>query len=86
MYLKLKHTLMLYITVIVIVILSFQYGRTYDITVVVNQPEYNHIVKIDKCRIVTDTLDKPVCIWYMEKLYLPDPYQEQDNIIIKPTK
>lgn len=86
MYFKSKHTLILYIAVIVIVILSFQYGRTYDITVVVSQPEYNHIVKIDKCRIVTDTLNKPLCIWYMDKLYLPDSYQEQDNLIIKPPK
>lgn len=51
--------------------------------IVVNQPEYNHIVMIDTCRIVTDTLGKPFCIWYQDKLYLPDPYQESDNQILK---
>ena len=54
-----------------------------DKRIVVNQPEYNHIVMIDTCRIVTDTLGKPFCIWYQDKLYLPDPYQESDNQILK---
>lgn len=59
---------------IIIGIVKTQYNR-----IVVSQPEYNHIVKIDTCRIVTDTLGKPFCIWYQNKLYLPDPYQETDN-------
>lgn len=54
-----------------------------DKRIVVNQPEYNHIVMIDTCRIVTDTLGKPFCIWYQDKLYLPDPYQESDQQILK---
>ena len=54
-----------------------QYNR-----IVVNQPEYNHIVRIDTCRIVTDTLGKPFCIWYQDKLYLPDPYQDSDKQIL----
>ena len=54
-----------------------QYNR-----IVVNQPEYNHIVRIDTCRIVTDTLGKPFCIWYKDKLYLPDPYQDSDKQIL----
>ena len=54
-----------------------QYNR-----IVVNQPEYNHIVRIDTCRIVTDTLGKPFCIWYQDKLYLPDPNQESDKQIL----
>jgi hypothetical protein len=59
---------------IIIGIVKTQYNR-----IVVSQPEYNHIVKIDTCRVVTDTLGKPFCIWYQNKLYLPDPYQETDN-------
>jgi len=54
-----------------------QYNRT-----VVYQPEYNHIVRIDTCRVVTDTLGKPFCIWYQDKLYLPDPYQDSDQQIL----
>jgi len=50
--------------------------------IVVNQPEYNHIVRIDTCRVVTDTLGKPFCIWYDNKLYLPDPYQDSDEQIL----
>lgn len=52
-------------------------------TTVVSQPEYNHIVKVDTCRIVTDTLGKPFCIWYQGKLYLPDPHQESDKQTLK---
>lgn len=63
---------------IIVDMLIGQYSR-----VVVNQPEYNHIVRIDTCRVVTDTLGKPFCIWYNNKLYLPDPYQESDNQILK---
>ena len=48
-------------------------------TTVVSQPEYNHIVKIDTCRVVTDTSGKPFCIWHQGKLYLPDPNQESDK-------
>jgi hypothetical protein len=59
---------------IIIGIVKTQYNR-----IVVNQPEYNHIVRIDTCRVVTDTLGKPFCIWYQNKLYLPDPYQETDK-------
>ena len=50
--------------------------------IVVYQPEYNHIVRIDTCRVVTDTLGKPFCIWYQDKLYLPDPNQESDKQIL----
>ncbi len=53
-----------------------------DSRIVVYQPEYNHIVMIDTCRIVTDTLGKPFCIWYNNKLYLPDPYQDSDKQIL----
>ena len=38
---------------IIIGIVKTQYNR-----IVVSQPEYNHIVKIDTCRVVTDTLGK----------------------------
>ena len=63
---------------IIIDIVKGQYNR-----IVVSQPEYNHIVKIDTCRIVTDTLGKPFCIWYQDKLYLPDPYQDLDQETLK---
>jgi hypothetical protein len=63
---------------IIIDIVKGQYNR-----IVVSQPEYNHIVKIDTCRIVTDTLGKPFCIWYHNKLYLPDPYQDLDQETLK---
>ena len=59
---------------ILVDVVKEQYHR-----IVVNQPEYNHIVRIDTCRVVTDTLGKPFCIWYQDKLYLPDPYQDLDN-------
>lgn len=62
---------------IIVYMLVGQYSR-----IVVNQPEYNHIVRIDTCRVVTDTLGKPFCIWYQDKLYLPDPYQDSDNQIL----
>lgn len=50
--------------------------------ILVYQPQYNHIVKLDTCRVVTDTLGKPFCIWYNNKLYLPDPYQDSDKQIL----
>lgn len=59
---------------IIVDMLMGQYSR-----VVVNQPEYNHIVRIDTCRVVTDTLGKPFCIWYQDELYLPDPYQKSNQ-------
>lgn len=62
---------------IIVYMLIGQYSR-----IVVNQPEYNHIVRIDTCRVVTDTLGKPFCIWYNNKLYLPDPYQDSDKQIL----
>lgn len=62
---------------IIVDMLIGQYSR-----IVVNQPEYNHIVRIDTCRVVTDTLGKPFCIWYNNKLYLPDPYQDSDKQIL----
>ena len=62
---------------IIVDMLVGQYSR-----IVVYQPEYNHIVRIDTCRVVTDTLGKPVCIWYQDKLYLPDPNQESDKQIL----
>ena len=62
---------------IIVDMLVGQYSR-----IVVYQPEYNHIVRIDTCRVVTDTLGKPFCIWYQDKLYLPDPNQESDKQIL----
>jgi len=62
---------------IIVDMVQGQYSR-----IVVNQPEYNHIVRIDTCRVVTDTLGKPFCIWYQDKLYLPDPYQDSDKQIL----
>jgi len=62
---------------IIVDMVQGQYSR-----IVVNQPEYNHIVRIDTCRVVTDTLGKPFCIWYQDKLYLPDPNQESDKQIL----
>jgi hypothetical protein len=62
---------------IIVDMVQGQYNR-----IVVNQPEYNHIVRIDTCRVVTDTLGKPFCIWYQDKLYLPDPYQDSDKQIL----
>jgi hypothetical protein len=62
---------------IIVDMLIGQYSR-----IVVYQPEYNHIVRIDTCRVVTDTLGKPFCIWYQDKLYLPDPYQDSDKQIL----
>ena len=63
---------------IIVDMLIGQYSR-----IVVYQPEYNHIVRIDTCRVVTDTLGKPFCIWYNNKLYLPDPYQHSDKQTLK---
>jgi hypothetical protein len=54
-------------------------GMHQNDEVLVSQPEYNHIVKIDTCRIVTDTLGKPFCVWYQDELYLPDPYQKSNQ-------
>lgn len=71
---KLLIIVVVFFNYIIIGIVKTQYNR-----IVVNQPEYNHIVRIDTCRVVTDTLGKPFCIWYQNKLYLPDPYQETDN-------
>jgi hypothetical protein len=62
---------------IIVDMLVGQYSR-----IVVYQPEYNHIVRIDTCRVVTDTLGKPFCIWHNNKLYLPDPNQESDKQIL----
>ena len=67
----------LFFVYIIVDMVEGQYHRT-----VVSQPEYNHIVRIDTCRVVTDTLGKPFCIWYQEKLYLPDPYQDSDQQIL----
>jgi hypothetical protein len=39
---------------------------------IVNQPEYNHLVYIDTCRIVGDTTGKTIAIWYDDYLYTPD--------------
>jgi hypothetical protein len=39
---------------------------------IVNQPEFNHLVYIDTCRIVGDTTGKTIAIWYDDYLYTPD--------------
>jgi len=69
--------LVMFFLYIIVDMVQGQYKR-----IVVNQPEYNHIVRIDTCRVVTDTLGKPFCIWYQDKLYLPDPYQDSDKQIL----
>lgn len=69
--------------IMALIIFLFEIFTEPDKRIVVNQPEYNHIVLIDTCRVVTDTLGKPFCVWYQGKLYLPDPYQESDQKILK---
>lgn len=77
---RIKIAIVTIIFAVILVVYKMIYSQ--DSRIVVNQPQYNHIVMIDTCRIVTDTLGKPFCIWYQGKLYLPDPYQNSDNQIL----
>jgi len=51
---------------------SFQYGRIHDEGIKVSQPEYNHIVYVDRCEIVCDTVGAINCIWYRDNVYTID--------------
>lgn len=77
---RIKIAIITIIFAVILVLHKMIYNQ--DSRIVVNQPQYNHIVMIDTCRIVTDTLGKPFCIWYQGKLYLPDSYQDSDNQIL----
>lgn len=52
--------------------IAFTYGRTYDVGVIVNQPEFNHVVRVDYCKVVEDTSHDVLAIWYNEQLYMLD--------------
>ena len=52
----------------------FQTGRVYDDhRCIVSQPEYNHMVYIDRCEVVTDTVDEVIVIMYNNKPYVYEP-------------
>jgi hypothetical protein len=40
--------------------------------ILVYQPEFNHVVKMDICRVVTDTASVPLAIWYNDFIFMPD--------------
>lgn len=40
--------------------------------IIVYQPEYNHLVKMDTCRVVGDTAGTPLAIWYNDFIFMPD--------------
>jgi hypothetical protein len=40
--------------------------------IIIYQPEFNHVVKMDTCRIVTDTASVPLAIWYNDFIFMPD--------------
>jgi hypothetical protein len=54
----------------------FQYGRVYDKDqqpqITVDQPQYNHMVQVDDCTIVMDTLGNINSIWYQDQPYTLD--------------
>lgn len=57
---------------VLLLFMAFTYGRTYDVGVFVNQPEYNHVVRVDYCKVVEDTSHNVMGIWYKEQLYMLD--------------
>ena len=40
--------------------------------VIVHQPEYNHVVRVDYCKVVEDTNGVTLGIWYKDELYMLD--------------
>lgn len=51
----------------------FQTGRVYDDKrYIVSQPEYNHMVYMDHCEVVTDTTGKVLTIWHDDIPYRVD--------------
>jgi|GEM_PF-5583511 hypothetical protein len=39
---------------------------------IVRQPEYNHVVRVDYCKVVEDTNGVTLGIWYEDELYMLD--------------
>lgn len=52
---------------------SFQYGRVHDEGIEVYQPEYNHIVITDRCKVVVDTLGNINSVWLNDEPYVYSP-------------
>ena len=40
--------------------------------IIIYQPEFNHVVRMDTCRIVGDTAGNPLAIWYNDFIFMPD--------------
>lgn len=55
-------------------IMIYMWGQTNSVSpkILVYQPEFNHVVKIDTCRIVGDTAGTPLAIWYNDFIFMPD--------------
>lgn len=54
--------------------LTYMWGASHTTRprILVYQPEFNHVVKMDTCRIVTDTASVPLAIWYNDFIFMPD--------------
>lgn len=68
-----ENTLIAIIVVVFLAVIAFEMCTTMDEPEVeVSQPQYNHMVIHDDCRIVTDTLGNINCIWYNDMPYTLD--------------
>lgn len=55
-------------------VMIYMWGQSNSVhpKILVYQPEYNHMVKMDTCRVVADTNGIALAVWYDDFIFTPD--------------
>lgn len=57
-------------------IMVYMWGNSNSIRprVIVYQPDYNHVVRIDTCQVIADTTNTTLFLWYDNYIYTADSF------------